>query len=107
FNGLGYSSKTVYTNLSAGTYSYTAQDSKSCTYIDSVTLTDPALFDANVVATDVSCGGLGVGDIPGKIDISITSGGVPNFTYTLYDNQNHIVATTGPNPIVNTSNASV
>ncbi|MCG2459221.1 T9SS type B sorting domain-containing protein [Flavobacteriaceae bacterium F89] len=107
FNGLGYSSKTVYTNLAAGTYSYTVRDSKSCTYTDTVTLTDPVLFDANVVPTDVSCGGAGVGDIPGKIDITITSGGVPNFTYTLYDNQNNIVATTGPNPITNTSNTSV
>ena len=107
FNGLGYSPKTVYTNLPPGTYSYTVQDSKSCTYSDTVTLTDPALFDANVVPTDVSCGGFGVGDVPGKIDISITSGGVPNFTYTLYDNQNNIVATTGPNPIVNTSSTSI
>ena len=45
------------------------------------------MFDANVVATDVSCGPSG--DIPGSIEITITSGGVPNFTYTLYDNLNN------------------
>src|SRR5690606_32718595 len=40
FNGLGDSSQTVYTNLAAGTYTYTVTDSKNCTYTDSVTLTD-------------------------------------------------------------------
>jgi len=106
FNGLGYSSQTVYTALGAGTYNYTVRDAKGCTYTDSATLTDPALFDANIVVTDVSCGGVGVGDIPGKIDINIISGGVPNFTYTLYDNLNNVVVTTGPNPIVNTSSTT-
>ncbi|MEH6745881.1 MAG: T9SS type B sorting domain-containing protein [Maribacter arcticus] len=101
FEGSSFSNQRVYPGLAAGTYTYTVRDSKSCVYTDTVTVTDPALFDAIVVATDVSCGG--TGDIPGKIDITITSGGAPNFTYTLYDNQNNVVVTTGPNPIVNTS----
>ncbi|MEH6779768.1 MAG: hypothetical protein V7461_16190, partial [Maribacter arcticus] len=101
FEGSSFSNQRVYPGLAAGTYTYTVRDSKSCVYTDTVTVTDPALFDAIVVATDVSCGG--TGDIPGKIDITITSGGAPNFTYTLYDNQNNVVVTLGPNPIVNTS----
>ncbi|WP_186435570.1 T9SS type B sorting domain-containing protein [Maribacter sp. MAR_2009_72] len=104
FNGSPFTSQRVYPGLAAGTYTYTLRDSKSCTYTQTVTVNDPVLFDANVVATDVSCGGSG--DIPGRIDINITSGGVPNFTYTLYDNQNNIVVTTGPNPIVNTSSTT-
>jgi len=107
FDGSGFTAQTVYTGLVAGTYNYTVQDSKNCTYSDTVTLTDPALFVANVVPTDVSCGGAGLGDIPGRIDINITSGGVPNFTYTLYDHLNNIVVTTGPNPIVNTPATAV
>ncbi|MEH6769986.1 T9SS type B sorting domain-containing protein [Maribacter arcticus] len=101
FEGSSFSNQRVYPGLAAGTYTYTVRDSKSCVYTDTVTVTDPALFDAIVVATDVSCGG--TGDVPGKIDITITSGGAPNFTYTLYDNQNNVVVTLGPNPIVNTS----
>jgi len=107
FDGSPFTAQTVYTSLVAGTYNYIVQDAKGCTYADSVILTDPALFDANVVPTDVSCGGPGIGDILGKIDINITSGGVANFTYTLYDNLNNIVPTTGPNPIVNTAATSV
>ncbi|WP_297760224.1 T9SS type B sorting domain-containing protein [uncultured Muriicola sp.] len=107
FDGSPLTAQTVYTSLVAGTYNYIVQDAKGCTYADSVILTDPALFDANVVPTDVSCGGPGIGDVLGKIDINITSGGVSNFTYTLYDNLNNIVPTTGPNPIVNTAATSV
>ncbi|WP_291959782.1 SprB repeat-containing protein, partial [Maribacter sp.] len=105
FDGSAFTSQRVYTGLAAGTYNYIVRDSKECTYNGSVTVVDPVLFDANVVATDVSCGPSG--DIPGSIEITITSGGVPNFTYTLYDNLNNIVATTGPNPIANTTATTV
>ncbi len=107
FDGSPFTAQTVYTGLAAGPYNYTVQDAKGCTFMDTVTLTDPALFDANVVPVDVSCGGVGVGDILGRIDINITSGGVANFTYTLYDNLNNIVPVTGANPIVNTAATSV
>ncbi|EAR16602.1 T9SS type B sorting domain-containing protein [Robiginitalea biformata] len=108
FNGAGYSNQTVYSGLPAGTYNYTVRDDKGCTFTDSVTLTDPPLFDASITVTDVSCSGApGGGDIPGRIDISIISGGTPNFTYTLYDQMNNIVPVTGSNPIVNTAATSV
>ncbi|MDG1571509.1 T9SS type B sorting domain-containing protein [Robiginitalea sp. M366] len=104
FNGMGYSNQTVYTGLPAGTYNYTVRDAKGCLYTDSVTLNDPPLFDANITVTDVSCSGtVGGGDIPGRIDISIISGGTPGFTYTLYDQSNNIVPVTGSNPIVTSS----
>ncbi|MGO4919955.1 T9SS type B sorting domain-containing protein [Maribacter spongiicola] len=101
FAGSAFTNQRVYTGLAAGTYNYIVRDSKECIYNGSATVVDPVLFDANVVATDVSCGA--TGDIPGSIEITITSGGAPNFTYTLYDNLNNIVPTTGPNPIVNTT----
>ncbi len=108
FNGGGYGNQTVFTGLPAGTYNYTVRDAKGCTYADTITLTDPALFDASITVTDVSCAGtIGGGDIPGRIDISIISGGTPNFTYTLYDQSNNIVPVAGSNPIVNTSATSV
>ncbi len=107
FNGGGYSAQRVYTGLAAGTYPYTVRDAKGCTFSDSVTLVDPPLFDAVISVTDVSCGGAGIGDIPGRIDVSIISGGVANFTYTLYDQSNNVVAVTGSNPIVNTPSTTV
>lgn len=108
FNGSAFTSQTTYTGLAPGNYSYTVRDSKNCTYTDTVTLTDPDPFTANVTPIDVSCDPSG-GDIPGRIEVEIplSSGGVPNFTYTLYDSQNNIVPTTGPNPVVNTSSRNV
>lgn len=41
FNGMGLSTQTVYAGLGAGTYTYLVEDSKGCTYSDSVTLSTP------------------------------------------------------------------
>ena len=108
FNGSAFTNQTTYTGLAPGNYAYTVRDSKNCTYTDTVTLTDPDPFTANVTPIDVSCDPSG-GDIPGRIEVEIplSSGGVPNFTYTLYDSQNNIVPTIGPNPVVNTSSRNV
>ncbi|MEJ2583584.1 MAG: hypothetical protein P8Z38_00620 [Robiginitalea sp.] len=94
FNSGGYSSQTVYTGLVAGSYTYTVRDSNECLFTDTVTLTNPALFDAAVTVNDVTCDPLSGGDQPGSIDVAITSGGVPDFTYSLYDSRNNLVATT-------------
>jgi len=109
FDGAGFSSQTVYTNLAAGNYIYTVRDAKGCTFTDDVDLIDPTLFDAVVTPFSVSCDAVGSppGDIPGRIEVSVTSGGTANFTYTLYDQLNNIVPVTGANPIVNTPNTSV
>lgn len=104
FDGGPFSSQRVYPGLTAGTYSYTVRDAKNCIFNGTATLSDPDPFLANVVATDVSCGP--GGDVPGQIDITITSGGTADFTYTLYDNLNNIVAAPTTNPIV-TSATSV
>ncbi|MBC2838200.1 T9SS type B sorting domain-containing protein [Robiginitalea sp. SC105] len=107
FNGSGFSAQTVYTGLAAGSYPYIVRDINGCIFTDTAVLTDPPLLDANVTVTDVSCSGTpGGGNIPGQIDVTLTSPGTPTYSYTLYDNQNNIVATTGPNPIVNTSSTT-
>ena len=43
--------------LSAGTYSFTITDSNSCTYTDSVTITQPSAIIASATTTNVSCNG--------------------------------------------------
>ncbi|TDQ32818.1 T9SS type B sorting domain-containing protein [Zeaxanthinibacter enoshimensis] len=96
FNGAGFTTQTVYSGLPAGNYNYTVRDSKGCVYTDTAVLNDPAPFLANITKTNVSCGA--AGDIPGQIQVDITSGGIPGFTYTLYDNQNNLAATTSANP---------
>ena len=110
FNGSPFSAQRVYSGLSAGiAYSYTIRDSKGCFNTYSVTLVDPPLFDATVTATPVSCdSGTGFTTL-GSIEIDIFSGGNANFTYTLYDQLNNIVAVTGatPNPYINTPDTNV
>ncbi|MFZ9002993.1 MAG: T9SS type B sorting domain-containing protein [Robiginitalea sp.] len=93
FNAGGYSNQTVYPGLAAGSYSYTVRDSNECLFTDTAVLADPALFDAVVTVNDVTCDPLNGGDQPGSIDVAISSGGVPDFTYTLYDSRNTLVAT--------------
>jgi gliding motility-associated-like protein len=51
FNGMGLSAQTLYTGLGAGTYTYVVEDSKGCTYTDSVTLTTPNPIAADAVLT--------------------------------------------------------
>ncbi|WP_026814966.1 hypothetical protein, partial [Arenibacter certesii] len=97
FKGGSFTSQRTYSGLSAGTaYTYTIKDSKGCETTYSVVLNDPPIFDANVIANNVSCGPSG--DVLGSIDISITSGGVADYTYTLFDQSNNIVTVSGPTP---------
>ena len=110
FNGAGFSSQTTYSGLSAGiSYGYVVRDSKGCTESNSFTLTDPILFDATVMANNVSCNTTTGATTLGSIQIDIVSGGSANFTYTLYDQSNNVVAVSGatPNPHPNTPDTSV
>jgi hypothetical protein len=46
------------TGLAAGTYSVTIADASSCTYVQTVTITEPPVLTANITATtDISCNG--------------------------------------------------
>jgi len=68
------------TGLTAGTYSVTVTDVIGCTDTASVTVTEPDLLIASVVATDVSCNGAN----DGAVDLTVTGGTAP-YTY-LWDN---------------------
>ncbi|MEW6468103.1 MAG: PKD domain-containing protein [Bacteroidota bacterium] len=63
------------TGLGAGTYTVTLSYG-SCTYIDSVTITEPAAISSNFTAADDTCA-QGVGEI----DLGTTTGGTGPYTY--------------------------
>ena len=85
FNNTGWSSQTVYSNLSAGPYPYLVRDSRGCETpaYDIVIGTDligsPDAMVSPVVAT---CSG---GIVEGSIQVTGVVGGTPNFTYILQD----------------------
>ncbi len=57
-------------SLAAGTYSYTITDTNSCTYTDSVTITEPQILNATYTQTNVSCNGF----FDGTAEVIITGG---------------------------------
>ncbi|MDP1746651.1 MAG: PKD domain-containing protein, partial [Bacteroidota bacterium] len=65
------------TGLIAGNYSVTTTDSKSCTTVISITITEPALLSSNVSQTNVSC----YGGNNGSALVSTPSGGTSPYTY--------------------------
>ena len=62
--------------LPAGTYEVTVTSSHGCTGVLSVTIAQPAVFAAEVVATSASCKGVADGSV-----ITSTAGGVAPYTY--------------------------
>ena len=70
----------IFTGLAAGTYSYSVKDALNCTPVTgSVTIQQPAVLNANVASTDVSCNGLN----DGTITISNPTGGFGTYQYTI------------------------
>ena len=76
FNGLGYSSQTVFTNLPAGVYTYTVRDAKECTYSDSITLNDPAFLTLLFPLRMYPVVALGLGIFPGVLKFLSQAGGL-------------------------------
>ncbi|MBK7181762.1 MAG: gliding motility-associated C-terminal domain-containing protein [Bacteroidetes bacterium] len=64
------------TNLTAGTYTVNATDMNGCVASISGTVTEPLLFDINILGTDPSCSGSCNGSI-----ISVANGGTAPYTY--------------------------
>jgi gliding motility-associated-like protein len=84
--GSGYSSSSVFNNLTPGTYNLTIQDNNNCTYsLGQVTITEPAALqwsiDANSTDTVLSCHG----DTDGMIGVLI-QGGIQPYTYNWSSN---------------------
>lgn len=64
------------TNLTAGSYTVNATDMNGCVASISGTVTEPLLFDINIIGTDPSCAGSCDGSI-----ISVSNGGTAPYTY--------------------------
>ncbi|TVZ51926.1 T9SS type B sorting domain-containing protein [Dokdonia sp. Hel_I_53] len=89
--GTTFVSSNVFGGLSAGTYNYVVRDSKQCEDTGSITLNDPAPIDVTIVRNAIQCNS----NVPGSLDVTINSGGVAPFIYTLFDNTNTQIDTSG------------
>ncbi|WP_411767424.1 T9SS type B sorting domain-containing protein [Winogradskyella sp. A3E31] len=87
--GATFVSTTIFGGLPAGTYDYVVMDSLECTVSGSVTLVDPLPIDVSIVSNPIQCNPT----VLGSLDVTINSGGVAPFAYTLYDNTFTQVAT--------------
>lgn len=67
---------TVISNLTAGTYMVTATDANGCSISQEYVVTEPTSLVAELVVTNIACGGTGAG----AIDVTVT-GGTPDYTY--------------------------
>ncbi|MEM9141429.1 MAG: T9SS type B sorting domain-containing protein [Bacteroidota bacterium] len=85
FDGRGWSSQTVYSDLAAGTYSYLVRDARGCeTPLDNVVITTDTtpVPDATVNDLPATCT---AGTVSGGIEITSMAGGTPNFTFIVED----------------------
>ncbi|WP_136480940.1 T9SS type B sorting domain-containing protein [Cognatitamlana onchidii] len=80
--GSTFVSSNIFGGLAAGNYNYIVRDSKSCEASGTVTLIDPLPIDASIVRNPIQC----ASGTLGSLDVSINSGGVAPFVYSLYDN---------------------
>lgn len=80
--GITFVSTNVFGGLASGTYNYVVTDSIGCDLSGSVTLVDPLPMDVSILSIPIQCSP----NIPGSINVTINTGGVAPFTYTLYDN---------------------
>ncbi|WP_299799121.1 T9SS type B sorting domain-containing protein [uncultured Maribacter sp.] len=87
FNGTGWASETVYSNLTVGTYSYLVRDARGCeTPADTF---DIVLDSTPPPSTTVSeeqavCGGSG--PVSGGINIDAVTDGTPDYDFIIEDN---------------------
>ena len=70
------STDSTLTNLCAGDYSISVTDANGCIGVDTVTITQPDILEANLLATNINCNGICDGTV-----ISNTTGGTPIYTY--------------------------
>ncbi|WP_298345493.1 T9SS type B sorting domain-containing protein [uncultured Algibacter sp.] len=82
--GTTFVSSNVFGGLVAGTYNYVIRDSKNCEVPGSVNLIDPAPINVSIVRNPVQC--IANTNAPGSLDITINSGGITPYIYTLFDN---------------------
>ncbi|MGM5470265.1 T9SS type B sorting domain-containing protein [Flavobacteriaceae bacterium LMO-SS05] len=80
--GATFVSSNVFGGLTAGNYNYVVTDRKGCDVSGTINLADPLPFDVTIVRNPIQCSPI----ILGSLDVTINSGGVSPYTYTLYDN---------------------
>ncbi|SHG56134.1 gliding motility-associated C-terminal domain-containing protein [Flavobacterium micromati] len=91
-SGLG--SSNVFGGLAAGSYNYIVRDAKGCDATGTIVLVDPAPIAATISPNPIQCNG----NVPGSIDVTINSGGVAPFTYSILNNAFTQIATSGAIP---------
>ncbi|MBU3823158.1 SprB repeat-containing protein, partial [Flavobacteriaceae bacterium XHP0103] len=79
--GTTFVSSNVFGGLVAGNYSYVVRDSKGCSVSGTATLNDPLPLDVSIVRNPIQCNS----NVPGSLDVTINSGGVAPYIYTLYN----------------------
>ena len=87
--GVTFVSTNVFGGLLAGNYNYTVMDDNGCDVSGTITLDDPTPINPTINLNPIQCNS----NIPGSIDVTITSGGVAPFTYTIFDNTFTQIAT--------------
>ena len=91
WNDPSNSTTNVISNLCVGTYIGTITDSKGCTAVDSIIISDPTPFNFTLTTTDNTC----FGACDGSATISGLTGGTPTYTIQWNDplNQTGLTAT--------------
>ncbi len=85
FNGGGWGTQSVFSNLAAGTYPFLVRDSRGCTTppADAIVPTDPtAAPDATVTEVVATCS---AGAVSGGVEITSVTPGSPNYTFIVED----------------------
>ncbi|WP_298553727.1 T9SS type B sorting domain-containing protein [uncultured Algibacter sp.] len=82
--GTTFVSSNVFGGLIAGNYNYVIRDSRSCEVAGTVSLANPLPIDVTINRNPVQC--IANANAPGSLDITVDSGGVAPFVYSLYDN---------------------
>jgi len=84
-----FGSANVFGGLVAGSYNYIVRDAKGCEASGTVVLNNPPAIDVNIDRHPIQCNT----NIPGSIDVNVTSGGTAPYVYRLYDNAFTEIAT--------------
>ncbi len=91
WNNGGFGGNAADDQLEAGEYTIVVRDGHSCTASVTVTITEPAVLNATIEGTNISC----YGETDGTITVSVTGGTEP-YTYRWNDDnqQNRVAART-------------
>ncbi len=86
--GVDYGTQT--SGLTAGDYTITLTDAKSCTDTATITIAEPAPIDFDLDQVDITCNGLG-GTSLGSIIVQNVTGGTAPFTYYITNNFGDVI----------------